>query len=112
MKIVLLLIFILFASHAWSGDDEPLFNIIQLHATAVRQIDNDQMTVWLSIEHEDKDPVIAAQRVNQDMHWALEQVKKNSAIHHQTYSYSTRPVYGEKESRPSAAKGKRIVPGS
>jgi len=109
MKIVLLLIFILFASHAWSGDDEPLFNIIQLHATAVRQIDNDQMTVWLSIEHEDKDPVIAAQRVNQDMHWALEQVKKNSAIHHQTYSYSTRPVYGEKESRPSAAKGKRIV---
>jgi len=45
MKIVLLLIFILFASHAWSGDDEPLFNITQLHATAVRQIDNDQMMV-------------------------------------------------------------------
>jgi len=42
------------------------------------------MPVWLSIEHEDKDPVFAAQRVNQDKHWALEQVKKNSAIHHQT----------------------------
>lgn len=109
MKNVLLLVLLMVAPHAWSGDDEPLFNVVQLHATAVTQIDNDQMTVWLAVEYEDKDPAVAAQRVNQDMQWALKQVRKNTAIHHQTTSYSTRPIYGGKESRPNSAKGKRII---
>jgi len=109
MKNALLLILIMVAPHAWSSDDEPLFNVVQLHATAVTQIDNDQMTVWLAVEYEDKDPAVAAQGVNQDMQWALKQVRKNTAIDHQTYSYSTRPIYGKKESRPNSAQEKRII---
>ena len=111
MKNVLLLVLLMVAPHAWSGDDEPLFNVVQLLATAVTQIDNDQMTVWLAVKYEDKDPAVTAQRVNQDMQWALKQVRKNSAIHHQTTSYSTRPIYGAKNHVQIQLKESALLPG-
>jgi len=70
-------------------DDETLFNTVNLQAQAEREIPNDQMIVLLATEHEGSDTAGLAAKINSDMQWALEQIKKYSNIESQTKSYQT-----------------------
>ncbi len=74
-------------------DDETLFNTVNLQAQAEREIPNDQMIVLLATEHEGSDTASLAAKINSDMQWALEQIKKYSNVESQTKSYQTYPTY-------------------
>ena len=75
------------------ADDETLFNTVNLQAQAEREIPNDQMIVLLATEHEGSDTASLAAKINSDMQWALEIIKKYPAVESQTKSYQTYPTY-------------------
>jgi len=85
-----LMVFYAFPTFA---DDETLFNTVNLQAQAEREIPNGQMIVLLATEHEGSDTASLAAKINSDMQWALEQIKKYSNIESQTKSYQTYPTY-------------------
>ena len=74
-------------------DNETLFNTVNLQAQAEREIPNDQMIVLLATEYEGSDTASLAENVNADMQWALELIKKYSAVKSQTKNYHTFPTY-------------------
>lgn len=86
------LLFLAVAVHADHGH-EQLFNKVNLQAEAQREIPNDEMTVIMAVEHQGESPPSLADRVNKDMAWTLEQVKKASAVTAKTRAYSTQPQY-------------------
>jgi len=51
------------------------------------------MIVLLATEHEGSDTASLAAKINSDMQWALEQIKKYSNIENQTKSYQAYPIY-------------------
>lgn len=89
--VVLLLLTPLLHAH----DNETLFNKVTLQAEARREVPNDEMTVLLTAEHQGSDPSELAERVNQDMAWALDLAKKESAVDAETRGYTTSPIYGK-----------------
>jgi predicted secreted protein len=76
-----------------SADDNVLYNKVNLQASAVREVPNDQMTVILYSEHQGVDPAKTGDRVNRDMDWALEIIHDDKSIQSSTRSYQTIPVY-------------------
>ncbi|MFB3099993.1 MAG: SIMPL domain-containing protein, partial [Gammaproteobacteria bacterium] len=82
-----------FCSLPTYADDETLFNTVNLQAQAEREIPNDQMIVLLAAEHEGSDTAGLAAKINSDMQWALEIIKKYPAVESQTKSYQTYPTY-------------------
>ena len=109
MKLSIVLVLMICFSQSWASDEDVLTNIVKLNTSATMQVDNDEMTVLLAVEHQGSNPVMVAQQVNEDMRWALEQVKHHQAIIHETYSYSTRPIYNEKEYREKQQQRKKII---
>jgi len=109
MKLSVVLVLMICFSQSWASDEDVLTNIVKLNTSATMQVDNDEMTVLLAVEHQGSNPVMVAQQVNEDMRWALEQVKHHQAIIHETYSYSTRPIYNEKEYREKQQQRKKII---
>jgi predicted secreted protein len=93
----------------WASDEDVLTNIVKLNTSATMQVDNDEMTVLLAVEHQGANSVIVAHQVNQDMRWALEKVKHHQSIIHETYS--TRPIYNEKEYREKQTLRKKLLLG-
>ena len=85
-----LLVVLTFPSYA---EDETLFNTVNLQASAEREIPNDEMIVLLATEHEGSDTADLAAKINSDMQWALELIKKYSSVDSQTKSYQTYPTY-------------------
>lgn len=104
-----MLVLIICFSLSWASDEDVLTNIVKLNTSATMQVDNDEMTVLLAVEHQGANSVIVAHQVNQDMRWALEKVKHHQSIIHETYSYSTRPIYNEKEYREKQTLRKKII---
>jgi len=51
------------------------------------------------VEHEDRDSVALANRVNADMAWALEQVRRYPSVKATSGNYSTWPSYERKQNR-------------
>ena len=82
-----------FCSLPTYADDETLFNTVNLQAQAEREVPNDQMIVLLASEHEGSDTTGLAAKINSDMQWALEIIKKYPAVESQTKSYQTYPTY-------------------
>jgi len=82
-----------FCSLPTYADDETLFNTVNLQAQAEREIPNDQMIVLLAAEHEGSDTAGLAAKINSDMQWALEIIKKYPAVESQTKNYQTYPTY-------------------
>jgi len=76
-----------------AGDEETLFNKVTLQAEARREVPNDEMTVILAAEQQGADPSVLADRVNQDMAWALDLAGKQTAVESETRGYSTQPIY-------------------
>jgi predicted secreted protein len=73
--------------------DETLFNTVNLQAQAEQEVPNNQMIVLLATEHEGSDTTSLAAKVNTDMQWALETIKKYPGVESQTKSYQTYPTY-------------------
>ena len=84
------------AAAASAAGDEVLFNRVYLDATAERDVPNDEMIVILRAEHQGREPAAVAERVNQDMAWALEAAKLENAVQRETGSYSTHPIYDQR----------------
>jgi len=74
-------------------DNETLFNTVNIQAQAEREIPNDQMIVLLATEHEGSDTAGLAAKINSDMQWVLEIIKKYSAVESQTKNYQTYPTF-------------------
>lgn len=79
---------------------EPLHkNVVHLSASASSEVENDLMVVRLSTQHEAKKASEAASLVNQDMAWALKEVKRFGDIESQTEQYNTYPMYKDSKIR-------------
>lgn len=74
-------------------DNEPLFNQVNLQAQAEREVPNDQLTVLLAVEEEEKEAAKIANKINKDMDWALNKTKSHQDIETRSLSYNTYPVY-------------------
>lgn len=90
-----LLLFI-FSFSVYAHDDEPLFNQVHIQAQAERDIPNDQLTVILAVEEEGKEAAKIANKINEDMNWALKTTEKHKNIKSQTKAYNTYPIYDKR----------------
>ena len=96
MKIIILILTGLVISMPLAADQEDiLFNVVSLQAEAQRQVNNNEMTVYLQAEYEGSDSTAVANTVNNKMQWALQQAQQFPDIELQTHSYSTYPVYNK-----------------
>ena len=73
--------------------DEAQFNIYQIQTNAVREVENNVLVITLTANHQSDEAQDASKQVNQDMNWALSQVKNRSDIKVATLNYTTQPVY-------------------
>lgn len=74
-------------------------NMIHLSASASSEVKNDLMVVRLNTQHQAKEAATAAAQVNQDMVWALKEIKRFSDIDVQTEQYNTYPMYKDEKIR-------------
>lgn len=72
---------------------------LTLSAHAERQVDNDLMTVHLSVERRAPEVAQATQEVNRLMRHALDRVEQLPAIEARSLSYTTSPVYDRDRSQ-------------
>ncbi|AJQ93927.1 SIMPL domain-containing protein [Gynuella sunshinyii] len=73
--------------------DDQQFNIYQIQANSVREIENNVLVITLVARHQSDEAQDASKEVNQDMNWALSQLKDRSALKVSTLNYTTQPVY-------------------
>lgn len=78
---------------ALTSDDDDDATLLSLTASAEREVDNDLMTVNLSIERRAADVGEAVEEVNSLMRQALDQAKREPAAEVRSLGYSTSPVY-------------------
>jgi predicted secreted protein len=90
-----LLLFV-FSFSIYAHDNDPLFNQVNLQAQAERDIPNNQLTVILAVEEEGKNSVKIANKINQDMVWALKITGKHNSIESHTQAYNTYPIYDKR----------------
>lgn len=74
-------------------------NIVNLSAEASTEVENDLMVVRLITQHQAKKASEAATSVNNDMGWALEEIKRFGDIEAQTEQYNTYPMYKDDKIR-------------
>ncbi len=72
---------------------DTIYDQYTLQASAEGDVVNDLMVVHLRVEHEDRDAKALAERVNQEMAWALEQLEAFERIDTKTQNYNTSPKY-------------------
>jgi len=71
----------------------PVYDRIDLGATAEREVENDLLIAVVYAEVENSDQARAADEVNAAIRWASDQTRTASGIAMQTQQYTTRPVY-------------------
>lgn len=76
--------------------EDTLFNQIHIEAQVERDVENDQLEVFMVVEAQDNQPDELANRVNETMQWALAAGKDQADIHISTRSYQTYPLYRDK----------------
>lgn len=91
MKRILLLCLAVFASPGFA-DDELHYNQVRLQSRQTESVSNDTMHVTLQTYAEMQDPAKLATRINQEMEWALAQVKQQKGVKVRTGGYQTWPV--------------------
>lgn len=94
--VIICLLLSAFSFSSYAHDNEPLFNQVNLQAQAEREIPNDQLTVMLAVEEEGKEAAKIANKINQDMDWALKIVSKKSEVDSRTQAYNTYPIYDKR----------------
>ena len=81
------------ANNAMAHDDETHYDRIHLSVNATAQLENDTMVATLFAQEEGSQAAELSAVVNQRIRNALELVKKNPQIKHQTNTYSSNPIY-------------------
>jgi predicted secreted protein len=84
---------LLLLGSAHAADEQPLFDTVGLSAQAQAEVDNDRIQATLFAEREGSDAAKLADAVNQDIAWALAQLKPVAAIDTSTPAYQTSPIY-------------------
>jgi predicted secreted protein len=96
-RILVFLCLSVFTVAVYATESEQLFNVFSLQAQAESDVSNDEMLVILAAEYQNPNPAALSQQINLDMQWALDQVKKNSALRARTLSYNSFPVYKDQK---------------
>lgn len=95
---------VLLAGHALA---EPLnYNVVNLEASASKDVNNDLATASLFVELTDTDPSRLAEKVNQTLNAALKVVKQTSSVQAAGTGYATYPVYNNKTNKQEAWRGR------
>lgn len=89
---ILLLLCLAVSAGTGLADDEPRYNQVRLQSQQTESVSNDTMHVTLQTYAEMQDPAKLAARINQEMEWALAQVKQVQGVKLRTGSYQTWPV--------------------
>ncbi len=74
-----------------SGQNNIIYNIVNLDAQATEVIENDTMHIYLYTSHEQVNAQKVSQKINEDIAWALSLLKPYDAIDVQTKNYSIYP---------------------
>jgi len=82
----------LFTVNASAGETNT-YNRITFQVSEQQQVNNDEISVSMSIERDDQDATRLADEVNRLMANALGTVRKFTTVHSQSGDYSIRPVY-------------------
>ena len=94
--VIICLLLSVYSYSSYAHDNDPLFNQVNLQAQAEREIPNDQLTVMLAVEEEGKEAAKIANKINQDMDWALKIVGNKSEVESRTQAYNTYPIYDKR----------------
>jgi predicted secreted protein len=81
-----------FAAPVAAHDPIPVYDRVRLSANAGRDVDSDTLVATLYKEHQATQQATAANEVNRDVTWAIEQAKV-AGVKIQTVAYRTQPVY-------------------
>ena len=92
MKRLLLLLCLTVSAGTGLADDELRYNQVRLQSQQTESVSNDTMHVTLQTYAEMQDPAKLAARINQEMEWALAQVKQVPGVKLRTGSYQTWPI--------------------
>ena len=92
MKRLLLVLCLTVSAGTGLADDELRYNQVRLQSQQTESVSNDTMHVTLQTYAEMQDPAKLAARINQEMEWALAQVKQVPGVKLRTGSYQTWPV--------------------
>ncbi|MFW5451130.1 MAG: SIMPL domain-containing protein [Methylophagaceae bacterium] len=84
-----------FTSTLASADDGLHYNQINLHATASRDTENDQLVAMLVVQKNGLSPAMLTKQVNQAMALILEKAAQFEMIKTHTTSYNSRPLYNK-----------------
>lgn len=87
------------AGTAIADDDDVRYNQVRFEVQSQQSVVNDRMDVLMGAHGEDTDPAKLANRINQDMTWALEIAKQYPALKVSTGNYRTQPLYHKSEMR-------------
>lgn len=82
-----------------ANDDEVRYNQVRFQVQSQQSVVNDRMDALLGAHGEDTDPVKLANRINEDMTWALDVAKKYPSLKVSTGNYRTQPLYHKGEMR-------------
>ena len=92
MKRLLLVLCLTVSAGTGLADDELRYNQVRLQSQQTESVSNDTMHVTLQTYAEMQDPAKLAARINQEMDWALAQVKQVPGVKLRTGSYQTWPI--------------------
>ncbi len=95
MKAFFVLIPLLLLSPLAQANDAMQLGIINLDASASREVENDELVTRLEVTESGRDPAKLTDLVNQKTALVLDAVKNFKAIEAETSSYNTRPVYND-----------------
>ena len=92
MKRFLLVLCLTVSAGTGLSYDELSYNQVRLQSQQTESVSNDTMHVTLQTYAEMQDPAKLAARINQEMEWALAQVKQVPGVKLRTGSYQTWPI--------------------
>ena len=89
-RLILISLFMLFVSNAFAESQLP-YNVVSFQAEQRAEVPNDEVQISLAVEHEDRRASMVAQRINEDMGWALKIVRASDQVKAETGQYGTYP---------------------
>lgn len=92
-RMLLAAILLLLSGVSYAEQNTLVYDRYSLQVSAESEVENDLMVVNLMIEDEDSNSAALADRINQEMLWALLQTEKHPRIKSSTKDYNTYPKY-------------------
>ncbi|MCX7205724.1 MAG: SIMPL domain-containing protein [Proteobacteria bacterium] len=95
MKYFLSAVMVTAMTSTMAASDIPMFNVVNIDASATREVANDLASAVLFVELTDTDPARLSDKINQTLGNALKLVKQQSAVQSGGTGYATYPLYGK-----------------